>query len=91
MEPEHITIHNTWNDATAENESKFMSNNNTATSFHYAVVHTEAVQIIPENRNVFAAGDGANGPGNRKSIHIEICFRKVEIHDTNKLKSMLLN
>lgn len=76
MVPEHLTIHNTFNDATAEAEAKYMSDNNTATSFHYAVDHIEAVQIIPEDRNAFAAGDGAKGPGNRKSIHIEICFSK---------------
>src|SRR5699024_5655523 len=29
---------------------------------------------IPFNRNAFAAGDGANGRGNRRAIHIEICY-----------------
>src|SRR5690606_29993348 len=36
----------------------------------------EIVQGIPENRNAWHAGDGSNGPGNRKGLSIEICYSK---------------
>lgn len=71
-----VTVHNTWNDAPAENEIKYMINNNNKVSFHYAVDDKEVVQGIPEDRNAFHAGDGVDGNGNRKSIAVEICYSK---------------
>lgn len=76
MEAEFIVVHNTANDATASNEVGYMIRNASATSFHYAVDDKEIVQGIPENRNAWHAGDGSNGPGNRKGLSIEICFSK---------------
>ena len=73
MKPIGICIHNTSNDASAENEVKYMINNNNATSFHVAVDEKHVIQAIPFSRNAFHAGDGANGEGNRKYIGIEIC------------------
>ena len=77
MTAEYITIHNTENSATAENEIKYMISNNNQVSFHFAVDDTCAIQGLPLDRNAWAAGDGANGPGNRKSIHVEICYSKI--------------
>lgn len=76
MKPEYITVHNTANDASAENEVKYMISNNQEVSFHYAVDDKEAVQGILTNRNSWNAGDGINGTGNRKSIAVEICYSK---------------
>lgn len=76
MDAETLTVHNTYNDASAQSEINFMKSNSSPTSFHIAVDDKEAIVGIPLNRNAFAAGDGANGPGNRKSIHIEICYSK---------------
>lgn len=76
MKPEYITVHNTANDASAQNEIKYMISNNDEVSFHVAVDDVEAVQGIPFNRNTWACGDGANGTGNRKTINIEICYSK---------------
>lgn len=76
MEPEFIVIHNTANDAPAENEIKYMQSNSNQTSFHYAVDDKEAVQGVDLWRNAWHAGDGGNGPGNRKGIAIEICYSK---------------
>ncbi|MGH0498928.1 peptidoglycan recognition protein family protein [Bacillus wiedmannii] len=73
MIPEFITVHNTYNDASAENEISYMIGNNNAVSFHVAVDDKEAVQGIPFDRNAWHAGDG-NGNGNRKSIGVEICY-----------------
>lgn len=75
MTPEYITIHNTYNDATALNEIAYMHRNKAATSYHVAIDDKHAVQAIPFNRNAWHAGDG-QGPGNRKSIGIEICYSK---------------
>lgn len=76
MTPTRIVIHNTANDACAENEIKYMQSNNAQTSFHYAVDDKEAVQGVELWRNAWHAGDGGNGPGNRQGIAIEICYSK---------------
>lgn len=76
MNAEFVVVHNTANDATAENEIKYMIGNDKKVSFHYAVDDKEIVQGIPTNRNAYHAGDGRNGDGNRKGIAIEICYSK---------------
>lgn len=76
MTAEFIVVHNTANDATAENEVAYMIGNKNQVSFHYAVDDQEVVQGIPINRNAWACGDGANGKGNRKGIQVEICYSK---------------
>ena len=76
MNPEFIVVHNTANDASANNEISYMRSNNNKVSFHYAVDDVEIVQGISENRNAWHAGDGGEGQGNRKGIAIEICYSK---------------
>ena len=76
MTPEFVVVHNTANDATAQNEVKYMISNNNQVSFHFAVDDKEIVQGLPLDRNAWACGDGANGKGNRKGIQIEICYSK---------------
>ena len=75
MTAEFIVVHNTANDATAQNEVAYMIGNKNQVSFHYAVDDQEVVQGVPINRNAWHAGDG-NGEGNRKGISIEICYSK---------------
>ena len=75
MAPKYITFHNTYNDAPAENEIRYMIGNNNEVSFHVAVDDMEAVQGIPFDRNAWHCGDG-NGTGNRQSIGVEICYSK---------------
>lgn len=75
MTPTLIVMHNTANDASAENEIAYMHRNNMETSFHFAVDDKEAVQGIDLNRNAWHASDG-NGKGNREGIAIEICYSK---------------
>ncbi|MEJ9243083.1 N-acetylmuramoyl-L-alanine amidase, partial [Bacillus cereus] len=58
MNPEFITVHNTYNDATAENEVSYMIRNDNQVSFHIAVDDKEAVQGIPLERNAWHCGDG---------------------------------
>ena len=76
MKPVGIAIHNTYNDASAVNEISYMKSNNNQVSFHIAVDDKEAIQGLPLDRNSWSCGDGANGPGNRKHISIEICYSK---------------
>ena len=76
MTPEFVVVHNTANDASAQNEVKYMISNNNQVSFHFAVDDKEVVQGLPLDRNAWACGDGANGKGNRKGIQIEICYSK---------------
>ena len=75
MKPTRIVVHNTANDASANNEISYMRTNNNETSFHYAVDDKEVVQGIPLNRNAWHAGDG-HGKGNMEGIAIEICYSK---------------
>ncbi len=76
MTPTRLVVHNTYNDASANNEISYMIRNNNQVSFHIAVDDVEAVQGIPFNRNAWHTGDGANGVGNRQGIGIEICYSK---------------
>ena len=76
MTAEFIVVHNTANDATAQNEVAYMIGNKNQVSFHYAIDDQEVVQGLPINRNAWACGDGANGKGNRKGIQVEICYSK---------------
>lgn len=76
MTAKYITVHNTANDAPAQNEITYMNSNNKQTSFHYAIDEKEVVQGIPVNRNAWHAGDGGTGTGNRNTIGIEICWSK---------------
>ncbi len=73
--PSRVVIHNTGNDAPAENEVSYMINRGDEISFHYAVDDQKAVQGLPEGRNAWASGDG-RGIGNIEGIHIEICYSK---------------
>lgn len=72
MEPVGITVHNTGNSASADNEIAYMISNDREVSYHFAVDEEHAVQGLPLNRNAWHCGDG-NGKGNRKTIAIEIC------------------
>lgn len=76
MTAEFIVVHNTANDASAENEIKYMITNNNQVSYHYAVDDEMVIQGLPVDRNAWACGDGSNGKGNRKGIQIEICYSK---------------
>ena len=75
MTPTRIVVHNTANDASANNEIKYMITNSNETSFHFAVDDKEVVQGIPLNRNAWHAGD-SHGKGNMEGIAIEICYSK---------------
>lgn len=76
MNPQYITVHNTANDGSAENEIAYMVRNNNKVSYHFAVDDKKVVQGIPLDRNAWHCGDGGNGAGNRKSIGVEICYSK---------------
>lgn len=71
-----FTIHNTYNDAKAENEIKYMHSNNESVSYHYAVDESNIIQGLPLDRNGWHAGDGSNGYGNRNTWGVEICYSK---------------
>ena len=75
MTPTRIVVHNTYNDAPAENEVKYMQGNLKLGGFHAAVDDKEIIRCSPFDRNTWNATDG-NGPGNRQGIAIEICYSK---------------
>jgi N-acetylmuramoyl-L-alanine amidase CwlA len=79
MNYQYLTYHNTDNSASSLNEVNNVKrvDNNAKVSFHIAVDDKEAIQVIPTDRNAWAAGDGTNGTGNRQSIHVEICYNEL--------------
>lgn len=83
MNPQGYCIHNTANNASANNEVAYMNRNDQSTSFHYAIDDIEVVQAIPESRNAFHALDG-NGIGNRGHIAIEICYSTGDMDKFSK-------
>ena len=84
MTPKYITVHNTDNNASAENEVAYMRRNNLQTSFHVAIDDKAVVYGVPFDRNAWHAGDGGNGTGNRQSIGVEICYSKSGGEKFNK-------
>lgn len=76
MNPEGVTVHNTYNDASAMAEVSYMQGNPYEVSYHYAVDDVRAVQGLPLDRNGWHAGDGGRGKGNRRTIGVEICYSK---------------
>lgn len=76
MKAASITVHNTANDASADDEADYMISNENEVSFHVVVDDKVAIEIIPHNRNAWHAGDGTWGKGNRSSIGVEICYSK---------------
>lgn len=75
MDWDTITVHNTGNPkSTAENERAWLTNpqNSRQASWHYVIKEDTIIQAIPDNEVAWHAGDG-RGPGNMKSIGIEIC------------------
>lgn len=75
MTPKYITIHNTANDASANNEARYHNSNNNQVSFHYAIDDKEIIQVVSDNRTAWHCGDG-RGNGNMQSIGLEICYSK---------------
>ena len=75
MKATRIVVHETANDASAENEISYMRRNDKESSFHFAVDDKQVIQGIPLDRNAWHAGDG-NGKGNREGIAVEICYSK---------------
>jgi N-acetylmuramoyl-L-alanine amidase len=76
LAPEYITVHSTGNPgSTARNEWAWLTNpaNKRTASWHICVDDKEAIEAIPLSEVAWHAGDGASGPGNRKSIAVEIC------------------
>lgn len=77
MKPSYITIHNTNNNVSAEFNVKHMRLSHSPVSFHYAVGDIDIWQGVDNDRTAYHCGDGAEGPGNNKSIGIELCYSKT--------------
>lgn len=95
MSPQYITVHSTGNPkSTASNERNWLSNpsNKATASWHIVVDGKEVIEAIPLNEVAWHAGDG-RGPGNMKSIGIEICEsgnRQKTLQNAVKLVAKLL-
>lgn len=90
MVPKKVTVHETDNNASANNEVAYMIRNGNQTSFHVGIDEKEAVQGIPFNRNAWHAGDGGNGYGNRNTISFEICKNYDPVRGTTHISGAQL-
>jgi hypothetical protein len=77
LAPKYFTVHETDNesktaDAKAHANLQSRGNDRNA-SWHFQADDKQIIQSVPDNVVAFAAGDGGNGPGNRTSLHGEIC------------------
>lgn len=77
--PEYITIHNTAdiNEAAGTNDAEQYSratfnNNMGSVVVHYYIDETDCWHILADDTVGWHAADGTNGPGNTKSVAIEI-------------------
>lgn len=55
--PKYIVIHNTANSAPSINEVKYLHNNTSSTSYHFAVDDENIYQAIPTNYNAWHVGN----------------------------------
>src|SRR5690606_41343075 len=72
MTAKYITIHNTANDASAQNEIAYMIRNNNQVSYHFSLDDKEVVQGLPLDRSVLHGWDGLIVPGYRILIGYEM-------------------
>ncbi|MGO4540391.1 N-acetylmuramoyl-L-alanine amidase [Paenibacillus sp. 2TAB19] len=79
LKAEYITIHGTGNTAStadAANHALYLKGDAAAASpvsWHFTVDDKQIIQHLPITESGWHAGDGTNGPGNRKTIGIELC------------------
>lgn len=79
MKPGYVTIHDTANPnrgANAAMHGRYLRSTEAVARevmWHFTVDDREIRQHLPLDKSGWHAGDGWNGPGNRKSIGIEIC------------------
>lgn len=70
--PIGISIHNTGNSASADNENKNLSWTRDERSFHYVTDEYGTIQNVEENRNTWANGDYSTGWASKNYINWEI-------------------
>lgn len=79
MDYQYVTMHNTGSrapQADAQAHAAYILTDTAANrpaSWHFTVDDKVIYQHLPTNENGWHAGDGANGPGNRRSVGIEMC------------------
>lgn len=97
MEPLWITIHETANTnsgADAEMHARYLLTQEAIDRevlWHATVDESEIIQHLPWHEAGWHAGDGYNGPGNRKSVGIELCVNKdADFNKTKRLAARLV-
>lgn len=72
MEPVFFTIHNPGNAHRADQITEYVDETQNTVSWHFSVGKGVVYQELPINEIAWHASDGRNGPGNRKTIALEI-------------------
>lgn len=79
---EYVTIHETANAAAGANAAmhgRYLLGAEAAAkpvSWHYTVDDRQIIQHLPDTEHGWHAGDGRDGPGNTKSLGIEVCVNR---------------
>lgn len=74
MIPRTVVVHNTANRASADAEARYVHSEKSEVSYHYAIDDKECVQLLPDNKSGWHAGDGGKKDGGRYGIGVEICY-----------------
>ncbi|MGI5840149.1 MAG: N-acetylmuramoyl-L-alanine amidase family protein [bacterium] len=77
-----VTVHETDNEAataTAAMHAQYLLGDEAAgkpVSWHFTCDDTEVIQHLPLTEHGWHAGDGPKGPGNLRSVGVEVCVNK---------------
>ncbi len=77
MSPVGVVLHDTANDATAQQEVNYRKQSSLQyeySSIHVFIDDTEAIQMTLLGRNSWHANDGSQGFANRHLISVEVCY-----------------
>lgn len=88
ISPIGISIHNTGNTASAENENKNLSWTRDERSFHFVSDEYGTIQCIEENRNSWANGDYSTGWKSKNYLNWEISELNYEKSETTAIKDI---
>ena len=86
--PIGISIHNTGNNASANNEHKNLTHTRDERSFHFVTDENGTIQCIEENRNSWANGDYATGWTSKNYLNWEISELNYEKSEKMAIKDI---
>lgn len=88
ISPKGISIHNTGNTATAQNERDNLNSTRDERSFHFVSDEKETIKCVPLDRNTWANGDYSTGWTSKEYINWEISELNYEKSEQTAIKDI---